>query len=296
VTPGTAPADGIPSPAGMPEREFPYTQNDFERVRRLIRARVGIALNESKQNMVYNRLVKRVRTLQLASFASYLAQLDDAEHEEWQHFVNALTTNLSHFFREEYHFPILAEHVKALRRPQLRIWSAAASTGEEPYSIAMTLCEAFGTLTPPASVLGTDVDTAVLDTAERAIYPLDRVEPVSPERLKRFFLCGTGSNEGYARVRPEVARLVQFRKLNLSDARWDFGETRGATAQGPFDAVFCRNVMIYFDKPTQHEILQRIARVLAPDGLLFAGHSESFLHAGALFRAVGKTVYRPVGN
>ena len=283
-------ADGVPSPAGMPEREFAYTQRDFERVRALIRGRAGIALNDSKQNMVYNRLVKRVRTLRLESFADYLERLADPAHDEWQHFVNALTTNLSHFFREEYHFPILAEHAKALGRPQVRIWSAAASTGEEPYSIAMTLCEAFGTLTPPASILATDVDTAVLDTAQRGIYPLDRVEPVSPERLKRFFLCGTGSNEGYARVRPELARLVQFKRLNLSDSRWDLPEMR----QGPFDAVFCRNVMIYFDKPTQREILQRIARVLAPDGLLFAGHSESFLHAGEVFRAVGKTVYKPV--
>ena len=278
---------GETAAAGLPEREFAYTQKDFERVRRLIRARAGIALNDSKQNMVYNRLVKRIRALRLTSFADYLAQLDDPAHEEWQQFVNALTTNLSHFFREEYHFPILAAHLKALRRPQLRIWSAAASTGEEPYSIAITLCEAFGTLTPPASVLATDVDTAVLETAERAVYSMERVEPVSQERLKRFFLSGTGRNTGYARVRPEVTRLVQFRELNLSDARWDL--------QGPFDAVFCRNVMIYFDKPTQREILQRIARVLAPDGLLFAGHSESFLHAGELFQAVGKTVYRPLG-
>jgi chemotaxis protein methyltransferase CheR len=281
-------ADGVPSPEGLPEREFAYTKKDFERVRRLIRERVGIALNESKQNMVYNRLVKRMRALRLASFAEYLAPLDDPGHEEWQHFVNALTTNLSHFFREEYHFPILAEHVKALRRPQVRIWSAAASTGEEPYSIAVTLCEVFGGLQPPASILATDVDTAVLDSAQRATYQMERVEPVSRERLKRFFLCGTGANEGYARVRPEVARLVQFRRLNLSDAHWDI--------EGPFDAVFCRNVMIYFDKPTQHAILQRIARVLAPDGLLFAGHSESFLHAGELFRPVGKTVYRPVAR
>jgi chemotaxis protein methyltransferase CheR len=292
VTVAGARADGVPSPAALPEREFAYTQKDFEQVRALIRARVGIALNDSKQNMVYNRLVKRVRALGAASFADYLAQLGDAGHEEWQHFVNALTTNLSHFFREEYHFPILAEHVKALRRPQVRVWSAAASTGEEPYSIAMTLCEAFGSLTPPASVLGTDVDTAVLQTAERAIYSLERVEPVSPERLKRFFLQGTGGNEGYARVRPEVTRLVRFRRLNLSDTRWDFGDER----QDLFDVIFCRNVMIYFDKPTQHEILQRIARVLAPDGLLFAGHSESFLHAGTLFRAVGKTVYRPIAH
>jgi len=288
--------DGLPSPAGLPEREFAYTHKDFERVRRLIRERVGIALNESKQNMVYNRLVKRIRALRVTSFAEYLALLDDSGHEEWQQFVNALTTNLSHFFREAYHFPILAEHVKTLRRPQVRIWSAAASTGEEPYSIAITLCEAFGTLQPPASVLATDIDTAVLESAARGIYSMERVEPVSPERLKRYFLSGTGANAGYARVRPEVAKLVEFRKLNLSDARWDFGEARGDARQGLFDAVFCRNVMIYFDKPTQREVLQRIARVLAPDGLLFAGHSESFLHAGELFRSVGKTVYRPVAR
>ena len=133
-------------------REFDYTARDFERVRRLIRDRVGIALNESKQNMVYNRLVKRLRALQLASFADYLAPLDDAEHPEWQHFVNALTTNLSHFFREEYHFPMLVAHVQTLGRSPVRIWSAAASTGEEPYSIAITLCEAYDSLQPPASI------------------------------------------------------------------------------------------------------------------------------------------------
>jgi chemotaxis protein methyltransferase CheR len=273
---------------GFAGREFAYTQRDFERVRQLIRSRVGIALNESKQNMVYNRLVKRVRMLQLASFADYLALLEDGEHEEWQHFVNALTTNLSHFFREQYHFPILAEHLKALGRTPVKVWSAAASTGEEPYSIAITLCEVFGTLQPPASVLATDIDTAVLEGAQRAVYTMERVEPVSPERLKRFFLRGTGANAGHARVRPEVAKLVQFRTLNLADAPWDI--------KGPFDAVFCRNVMIYFDKPTQYQVLERIAGVLAPDGLLFAGHSESFLHAAELFRPVGKTVYRPAGT
>ena len=279
---GAAPADGLPA------REFGYTQKDFERVRRLIRERVGIALNESKQNMVYNRLVKRLRTLQLDSVADYLALLDDSEHAEWQHFVNALTTNLSHFFREEYHFPILVEHVKALGRTPVRVWSAAASTGEEPYSIAISLCEAYGSLQPPASILATDIDTAVLEGAEKGVYPLEKVEQVSPERLKRYFLRGTGANSGYARVRAELAKLVEFRKLNLSDARWD--------VKGPFDAVFCRNVMIYFDKPTQYQVLERIARVLAPEGLLFAGHSESFLHAAELFKPVGKTVYRPVAR
>ena len=281
-------AAGTAAEEGLPAREFGYTQQDFERVRRLIRERVGIALNESKQNMVYNRLVKRLRALRLGHVSDYLALLEDREHSEWQQFVNALTTNLSHFFREEYHFPILIEHVRALGRTPVRVWSAAASTGEEPYSIAISLCEAYGSAQPPASILATDIDTAVLEGAEKGVYPLEKVEQVSPERLKRFFLRGSGPNAGYARVRPELAKLVEFRRLNLSDARWD--------VKGPFDAVFCRNVMIYFDKPTQYQVLERIARVLAPDGLLFAGHSESFLHAAELFKPVGKTVSRPVAR
>ena len=261
-------------------------------MRRLIHARVGIALNDSKQNMVYNRLVKRLRALRLGSVSAYLALLDDAQNAEWQSFVNALTTNLSHFFREEYHFPILVEHVKALGRSPVRLWSAAASTGEEPYSMAIAMCEAYGSLQPPVSILATDIDTAVLEGAQKGVYALERVEQMSAERLKRYFLRGSGANAGFARVRPEVARLVEFRKLNLSDSRWSFGDLRGEMRQAPFDAVFCRNVMIYFDKPTQYEVLQRIAGVLAPDGLLFAGHSESFLHAAELFKPVGKTVYR----
>ncbi len=266
-------------------REFAYAPEDFERVRQLIRGRAGISLNDSKHNMVYNRLVKRLRALGLTSFGDYLGLLEDPLHPEWEQFVNALTTNLSHFFREAYHFPVLVEHARALGRMPLRVWSAAASSGEEPYSIAIALCEAYATLQPPVSILATDVDTHILEGARRAIYPLERVDQVSPERLKRFFLQGTGRNAGLARLRPEVAALVTFRSLNLSDRRWDI--------EGPFDAVFCRNVMIYFDKPTQYEVLKRIRGVLAPDGLLFAGHSESFLHAADLFRPVGKTVYRP---
>jgi len=285
--PAPAAAGGPPAPGdAYAGREFAYTERDFERVRRLIRERVGIALNDSKQNMVYNRLVKRLRALQLSSVGDYLALLDDPQHAEWQHFVNALTTNLSHFFREAYHFPILVEHVKGLRRTPARIWSAAASTGEEPYSIAIAMCEAYATLQPPATILATDIDTQVLATAQRGIYPLERVEAVSAERLKRFFLRGTGAQAGQAKVRPELGRLIEFRRINLTEPQWGLEQR--------FDAVFCRNVMIYFDKPTQYRVLQGIHRVLAPDGLLFAGHSESFLHAAELFRPAGKTVYRPV--
>jgi len=272
----------------LARRDFDYTPQDFARVRRLIHGRVGIALNESKQDMVYNRLAKRLRALRLGSFAEYLDLLDDASHSEWQQFVNALTTNLSHFFREEHHFEVLVEHCKGLTRTPLRVWSAAASTGEEPYSIAMALCEAYGTLQPPVSILATDIDTTVLATAEKGVYAMDRVEQVTPERLKKFFLRGTGSNAGFARVRPELARLVQYRQLNLTEPRWELGAV--------FDAIFCRNVMIYFDKTTQHDVLGRMARAIRPDGLLFAGHSESFLHAAELFRPIGKTVYRPVAR
>ena len=280
------PAAGAAGGDAYAGREFAYTERDFERVRRLIRERVGIALNESKQNMVYNRLTKRLRQLRLASFADYLTLLEDAAHPEWQHFVNALTTNLSHFFREEYHFPILVEHARALGRTPVRVWSAAASTGEEPYSIAMALCEAYNSLQPPATILATDIDTHVLGHAQRGVYAMERVEQVTPERLKRFFLRGTGANAGHAKVRPELARLIEYRRLNLTEPGWGLEQR--------FDAVFCRNVMIYFDKATQYQVLERIHRVLAPDGLLFAGHSESFLHAAELFRAAGKTVYRPV--
>jgi chemotaxis protein methyltransferase CheR len=272
----------------LARRDFDYTAQDFARVRRLIHARVGIALNDSKRDMVYNRLSKRLRMLRIGSFTDYLDLLDDPQHCEWQQFVNALTTNLSHFFREAHHFDMLVAHCRRLARNPLRVWSAAASTGEEPYSIAMSLCEAYGGTQPAVSILATDIDTTVLAAAERGVYPLDRVEQVSPERLKRFFLRGTGANAGFARVRPELARLVQFRVLNLTEARWELGT--------PFDAIFCRNVMIYFDKKTQYEVLGRMAQALRPDGLLFAGHSESFLHAAELFQPIGKTVYRPAAR
>jgi chemotaxis protein methyltransferase CheR len=285
--PAAGAAGGSPAPGdAYAGREFGYAERDFQRARRLIRERVGIALNDSKQNMVYNRLVKRLRALKISSVGEYLALLDDPQHAEWQHFVNALTTNLSHFFREAYHFPILVAHAKALRRTPVRIWSAAASTGEEPYSIAIALCEAYATLQPPAAILATDIDTQVLAAAQRGVYTLDRVEALPAEQLKRFFLRGTGPNFGHAKVRPELGRLIEFRPLNLTNTGWGLEQR--------FDAVFCRNVMIYFDKPTQYRVLQGIHRVLAPDGLLFAGHSESFLHAADLFRPAGKTVYRPV--
>ncbi len=278
------PRTEAPATAGYGGREFDYSRKDFDRVCALIYERAGISLNDSKTEMVYSRLAKRLRAVRYESFSEYLAVLDDRGHEEWEYFVNALTTNQTDFFREPHHFPILAEHVRKLARQPLRIWCAASSTGEEPYSIAMTLCEVFGKLDPPAQIVASDLDTNVLAHAEAAIYAEERVAGMSQERLKRFFLRGRNSREGAVRLRTELRNLIEFRQLNLRDSEWRL--------QGPYDAIFCRNVLIYFDKPTQYQVLKRLAQRLAPDGLLFAGHSESLLHAADIFQPCGKTVYR----
>ncbi len=264
-------------------KEFEFTPRDFERVRAMIYKRAGIALADSKQEMVYSRLARRLRAVGLTSFVSYLDSLEKGvDNEEWEAFTNALTTNLTSFFREAHHFPLLAEHVKNRTEP-ITIWCSASSTGEEPYSIAMTLCEAFGTMTPPAQVIATDIDTNVLATGEQGVYTADRLDKMSPERAKRFFLKGKGAQAGMVRVRNELRQMVTFKRLNLLSDHWPIS--------GPFDAIFCRNVMIYFDKPTQGKILSRFAPLMKPDGLMFAGHSENFLYISDLFKLRGKTVY-----
>ena len=265
-------------------REFEFTAADFERVRKLIHEHAGIALSGAKQDMVYSRLARRLRAVGDKTFAQYLARLERGDRREWETFVNSLTTNLTAFFREGHHFETLAQHLakRAERRP-LRIWCSAASTGEEPYSIAMTAVDAFNSFTPPVSILASDLDTSVLAQGEAGVYPQERVDKLPRESVARFFLKGANAQAGMVRVRPELQRLIAFKRINLLEASWP--------VQGPLDAIFCRNVMIYFDKPTQYRILQRFLPLLREDGLLFAGHSESFLHAGDLFRPLGRTVY-----
>ncbi len=265
------------------EREFEFTPLDFSRVRKLIYQRAGISLSEAKTDMVYSRIGRRLRTIGLDSFKAYLDYLEGEDNPaEWEAFTNALTTNLTSFFREEHHFPILAEHLQQLKKP-IRIWCSAASTGEEPYSIAMTACEAFNTLKPPVEIIATDIDTNVLATAARGVYPLDRIAKLSIERKKRFFLKGSGKSEGSVKVRKELQQLIQFQQLNLLDDKYPLSE--------PFDAIFCRNVMIYFDKPTQTKILEKFVPLMKPHALLFAGHSENFLYVSHALRLRGKTVY-----
>lgn len=272
--------------AAADTRDFLFTARDFDRVRKLIYSKAGIALADSKEEMVYSRLARRLRALRLDSFKVYLDGLEaDTNPEEWQAFTNALTTNLTSFFREAHHFEALKKFLRAQPAgKRVRIWCSAASTGEEPYSLAITACEAYDTLTPPVAILCTDIDTNVLATAERGVYSMDRIEKLPVEQRRRYFLKGKGSTEGQCRVVEPLRQLLTFRQLNLLDAPYPM--------RGPFDVIFCRNVMIYFDKPTQLAVLRRMIPLLSQDGLFFAGHSESFFHAADLIRSVGRTIYR----
>ena len=265
-------------------REFHFTSQDFQRVCKLIYDHAGISLSASKQELVYSRLSRRLRATGIKTFAEYLKLLEQNDVAEWEAFANSLTTNLTSFFREHHHFPLLAEQLKKIGNSHpIVIWCSASSTGEEPYSIAMTAVDAFNSFTPPVKIIATDLDTNVLDTARRGVYAMDRVEKMNEALIKRFFFKGTGAQEGFVKVRPELQNMITFRKLNLLDATWPIRDK--------VDVIFCRNVMIYFDKETQLAILKKMAPIMRPDGLLYAGHSENFYQAEAYFRLRGKTVY-----
>ena len=275
------------APLDLADPEFTLTPADFERIRTLIHQRAGISLHAGKQAMVYSRLARRLRETRQPGFSAYLQWLEKggAPESEWQEFVNCLTTNLTSFFREEHHFHALVEDLRARASRPVRIWCNAASTGEEPYSLAMVAVETLG-LSAQVKLVCSDIDTNVLDTARRGVYAADS-RGLSPERLRRHFLRGTGTNGGFIRVKPELARMIDFRVFNLMSRDWSaLGE--------PFDIVFCRNVMIYFDAPTQRKVLEGMHRSLRPGGLLYVGHSENFTDSSDLFRLRGKTIYERV--
>jgi chemotaxis protein methyltransferase CheR len=265
-------------------REFNFTDQDFQRIRKLIYERAGIALGEHKQELVYSRLARRLRATGRKSFVEYLDLLQRSDAAEWEPFVNSLTTNLTSFFREPHHFPLLAEHLRkhASGRP-LTLWCSACSTGEEAYSMAMTAVEALGGYEHAVHIVASDLDTKVLQTAREGRYRADAVNKLPAQQVERFFIHSTDKQSGYMQVKPELQKMIDFRCVNLLDAGWPI--------HAPLDAIFCRNVMIYFDKATQLAILGKFAPLLRSDGLLFAGHSESFYHAAAIFKLRGQTVY-----
>jgi chemotaxis protein methyltransferase CheR len=273
------------------EGEFTFTANDFAQIARLLYEQAGITLSESKSTLVYSRLAKRLRALGLATFAEYIDFVSSPRGEEERGaMLNSLTTNVTRFFREPHHFDHLRDKVLAPRlaavkagRARMRLWSAGCSTGQEPYSIAITLLS----LLPDApnhdiKILATDIDTRVLATGREATYSEELVSAIPPEGRSRW-LEKDPRNPGDWRVGAAARSLVSFKELNLI-GQWP--------VKGPFDAIFCRNVVIYFDEPTQEKIWSRFAPLLGDEGRLYIGHSERIGGAGVKFISDGLTVYR----
>jgi chemotaxis protein methyltransferase CheR len=273
------------------QREFPYTRSDFNFLRRLANERTGIVVGEDKFDMFYARLSRRLRKLGLENFRDYCELVrKDASGEEVLELVNAITTNLTAFFRENHHFEFLAKQVVAehlQRHPTshpLRVWSAGCSTGEEPYSIAISLLEALpGHRLGDLQILATDIDSNVLAKAASGVYPADRVSGISDTRLRRWFLRGKGGNNGTVKLKPEIRRHIRFGKLNLME-NWQLEE--------PVDVIFCRNVIIYFGKEDKIRLMGKYANALESQGYLFIGHSESLFKISDRFELVGNTIYR----
>jgi chemotaxis protein methyltransferase CheR len=268
-------------------REFAFDDSDFAAIRTLVKSLTGINLVESKRELVYGRISRRLRALGMYSFRQYLDYLRSDGEQELVEFCNAITTNLTSFFRESHHFDHLRTHLADLhqsgQRRRLRIWSAACSTGEEPYSIAMTVCEAIPDWSRwDIRILATDLDSNVLAHAKRGVYTADRVKSMSAERIRRFFdPASTSNGEGF-QVSSDLQRLIVFKQLNLIEP---------LPMKGPLDAVFCRNVIIYFDKETQRDLFARIAPLQPSGSLLYLGHSESLFKVSTEYSLLGKTIY-----
>lgn len=270
--------------------DFKLTDAEFNRIRALVREHTGIALSDAKRQLVYGRLSRRLRALKLTDFSAYIDLLERGEAAELEEFINAVTTNLTSFFREAHHFDYLGREAlpaivaRDTGQRRLRIWCCAASTGEEPYSIAMVLRECQQMLAGwDAKLLATDLDSAVLATGSEGVYAQDRFGAVSPTRLQKFFTEAPGKNGTRFRAGKELHSLITFRQLNLMN-QWPM--------RGPFDAIFCRNVIIYFDKATQRELFERMARLQRPGDFLFLGHSESLYRVSERYDLIGKTIYR----
>jgi chemotaxis protein methyltransferase CheR len=272
------------------ELEFPFSEADFRGFVQLAHLHAGIALADSKRNLVYSRLSRRLRALGMTSFREYRTYLDgDGGDQEIVSFINAISTNLTKFFRESHHFDHLQAHVAtpfATRRngARLRIWSAGCSTGEEPYTIAVVLKREIRDVeAQDVRILATDIDTEVLGKAGRGEYPLGSIEEV-PKAYRQFFPIAKGGKDGGQILFDDATkRLIAFRRLNLMEP-WPF--------QGLFDAIFCRNVMIYFDGPTKAKLIDRFTRQVKPGGWLYIGHSESLIGTHPGLELVGRTTYR----
>ena len=268
-------------------REFEFTEKHFSKVKDDLYKHAGIVIADHKKGMAYNRLVRRLRALELLSFDQYFAYIV-SNPAEFEQFINALTTNLSAFFREKHHFSFIKSKILPVFRErgqqQIRVWSAGCSNGEEAYSIAMTLVDGMININQlDVRILATDIDSSVLSTAGLGIYDIDRLEGMYGQSVQKYFLKGVGTKTGKVQIRSELKQLVDFKYLNLMTA-WPM--------QGQFDFIFCRNVMIYFNRDTQKKLIENFSRYLKADGYLFVGHSEALGYDQEMFTLIGETIYQ----
>ncbi|MBH0201225.1 MAG: protein-glutamate O-methyltransferase [Nitrospira sp.] len=268
--------------------DFEISTEEFQQFRTLIYEESGISLNDQKQGLVASRLSKRLRELGLSTFSDYYEQLTrDPSQEEFTRMLDLISTNKTDFFREPKHFDFLREEILPQLREEkrIRIWSSACSTGEEPYTIAMTLYDG---LSDPAQwdckILASDLSTRVLAKAAAGVYDAERVQGVPLETVRRHFLRGRGASEHQLKVKPHLSAMIQFRRLNLMDEQFPI--------KSPLDLIFCRNVMIYFDRPTQERLVNKFYRYLKPGGCLFIGHSESLQWVEHSFTSLAPTIYQ----
>lgn len=271
-----------------PIKEFELSEQEFQAFVRIAYDQTGIVLSDQKREMLYSRLSRRLRTLGMNSFAKYRDLLVEPQSEELDHFVNAITTNLTSFFREIHHFNFLKKTVfpeiqKAHRsQNKVRIWSAGCSTGEEPYSLAIVLSESFPNMGWDIKILATDLDSNVLDHGRRGIYDFERIKDLDKQLVKRWF---SRESPQKVQVKPGLQQIIRFNRLNLLGS-WPM--------KHKFDVIFCRNVLIYFNRETQATLFKRYADMLKPQGYLMIGHSESIPKDFQLFKSIGKTIYQKV--
>jgi chemotaxis protein methyltransferase CheR len=282
--------DRAASTAQKADREYEFSDDDFRALRDLVKNMTGISLAETKRELVYGRVSRRLRALGLKTFAEYRRLLESQNASELIEFCNALTTNLTSFFRESHHFDYLRdEFLEARNRDphasrRIRIWSSACSSGEEPYSIAMIICETIKDLKKwDIKILATDLDTNILEIGRRGVYNQDRVKGLDAQRLSRFFRESKDGKSTSYEALPELKNLITFKQINL---------THDLPMSGPLDVIFCRNVVIYFDKDTQRELFARMAKLQRYDDLLFLGHSENLFNVSSDYALIGKTIYR----
>lgn len=272
-----------------PSEEFQYSYSDkeFSRIIELVNQWTGIHLSLEKKPLTYSRYSKIIRRRRLKGFADYIALVEKGDDEVTREFINSITTNFTSFYREDHHFTFLQNHLfSAANKHPVKIWSAGCSTGEEPYTIAMTIKEAQirnGDI--EAHLLATDLDRDVLARAEAGVYTADRIEGLSKERRKNFFLKGRGKKLGSVRVKPELRNLIDFAQLNLMDS-WSLPHN--------MDIIFCRNVMIYFSKATQKTLIDKFAKVQSVGSKLVIGHSENIGIENSQYKLIGKTIYERV--